>query len=102
MSAVDPWVDFEVGSSSLLVPYTSLTIILQGLKVTVRLNTVDRLKQIISGFNDECWTMLSKSGKKQELIDRILHSLDEWRASTNIDKWNKARGVLYQVRNSGM
>lgn len=68
----------------------------------MRLNTVDRLKQIISGFNDECWSMLSKSGKKQDLIDRILHSLDEWRASSNTDKWNKARGVLYQVRSSGM
>ncbi|KAI0001837.1 PINIT domain-containing protein [Russula vinacea] len=84
MSSVDPWADFE------------------GLKVNVRLNTVDRLKQIISGFNDECWSMLSKSGKKQDLIDRILHALDEWRASSNIDKWNKARGVLYQVRSSGM
>jgi E3 SUMO-protein ligase PIAS1 len=46
--------------------------------------------------------MLSKSGKKQDLIDRILNSLNEWRASSNIDKWNKARSVLYQVRNSGM
>ncbi|KAH9968782.1 PINIT domain-containing protein [Russula dissimulans] len=84
MSAVDPWSDFE------------------GLKVNVRHNTVDRLKQIIAGFNDECWTMLSKSGKKQDLIDRILNSLSEWRASSNVDKWNRARGVLYQVRNSGM
>ncbi|KAH9982666.1 PINIT domain-containing protein [Lactifluus volemus] len=84
MSATDPWVDFET------------------LKVNVRLNTVDRLKQIIVGFNDECWTMLSKSGKKQDLINRILHSLDEWRTSSNIEKWNKARSVLYQVRNSGM
>ena len=81
---------------------SSFIVILQNLKVNVRLNTVDRLKQIISGFNDECWTMLSKSGKKQDLIDRILHSLNEWRVSSNIDKWNKARGVLYQVRNSGM
>ena len=46
--------------------------------------------------------MLSKSGKKQDLIDRILNSLNEWRTSSNIDKWNKARSVLYQVRNSGV
>lgn len=46
--------------------------------------------------------MLSKSGKKQELIDRIINSLNDWRVSSNVDKWNKARSVLYQVRNSGM
>ncbi|KAI9462377.1 PINIT domain-containing protein [Lactarius psammicola] len=84
MSTADPWGDFDT------------------LKVNVRHNTVDRLKQIITGFNDECWTMLSKSGKKQDLIDRILSSLNEWRVSSNLDKWNKARSVLYQVRNSGM
>ena len=103
MSATDPWVDFEVRFLfSLCIPRTILIIASQTLKVNVRLNTVDRLKQIIVGFNDECWTMLSKSGKKQDLIDRILKSLNEWRASSNIDKWNKARSVLYQVRNSGM
>jgi E3 SUMO-protein ligase PIAS1 len=46
--------------------------------------------------------MLSKSGKKQELIDRILNSLNDWRVSSNVDKWHKARNVLYQVRSSGM
>jgi hypothetical protein len=103
MSATDPWVDFEVCFPlSLCIPRTILIITSQTLKVNVRLNTVDRLKQIIVGFNDECWTMLSKSGKKQDLINRILHSLDEWRTSSNIEKWNKARSVLYQVRNSGM
>jgi E3 SUMO-protein ligase PIAS1 len=84
MSTVDPWGDFDT------------------LKVSVRHNTVDRLKQIIAGFNDECWTMLSKSGKKQDLIDRILNALNDWHVSSNVDKWNKARSVLYQVRNSGM
>lgn len=103
MSAVDPWGDFEVSISfPFALPYTFLTVIHKNLKVNVRHHTVDRLKQIIAGFNDECWTMLSKTGKKQDLIDRILNALNEWRASSNIDKWNKARGVLYQVRNSGM
>ena len=46
--------------------------------------------------------MLSESGKKQDLIDRILCSLIEWRVSNNVDKWNKARVVMYDVRNSGM
>lgn len=89
-------------SSACLDIDATLTIIPQTLRVNVRHNTVDRLKQIIAGFNDECWTMLSKSGKKQDLIDRILNALNEWRVSSNVDKWNKARSVLYQVRNSGM
>lgn len=52
--------------------------------------------------------MMSKSGKKQELIERITKQLDNYYDSRNTDyarateRWNLARGVLYQVRNSGM
>jgi E3 SUMO-protein ligase PIAS1 len=101
MSTVDPWGDFDVFLHT-SVHWCHPDYYSQTLKVNVRHNTVDRLKQIIAGFNDECWTMLSKSGKKQDLIDRILNALNEWRVSSNVDKWNKARSVLYQVRNSGM
>ncbi|KAI0048360.1 hypothetical protein FA95DRAFT_1558133 [Auriscalpium vulgare] len=84
MSATDPWSEFDT------------------LRVTVRQNTVDRLKQIIAGFNEECWTILSKTGKKQDLIDRIIFHLDEWRNTNNVDKWNKARAIFHQVRTSGI
>ncbi|TFY82640.1 hypothetical protein EWM64_g1371 [Hericium alpestre] len=46
--------------------------------------------------------MLSKSGKKQDLIDRIIHIITDWKMANNVEKWNKARAVFYQVRNSGM
>ncbi|KAF9076232.1 PINIT domain-containing protein [Rhodocollybia butyracea] len=83
MSANDVWQDFE------------------GLRHNVKLNTVDRLKQILGGFNDECGTHFSKSGKKQEIIDRIVHTIDSWRQANSVDKWVKAKAILYQVRNSG-
>jgi E3 SUMO-protein ligase PIAS1 len=71
------------------------------LRHSVKQNTVDRLKQIIAGFNDECSTNLAKSGKKQELIDRIHTNLDLWRTSGAVDKWQKARTIIHQVRTSG-
>jgi len=63
---------------------------------------VDRLKQILSGFNDECQAILFKSGKKQDLIDRIVSQLDQWRQANDADKWIRAKAVLHLVRNSGM
>jgi E3 SUMO-protein ligase PIAS1 len=43
-----------------------------------------------------------KSGRKQDLIERIVHQLETWRQANNIDKWTKAKAILYQVRNTGM
>ena len=74
----------------------------QTLRHNIKQNTVDRLKQIISGLNDECGTNLSRTGKKQELIDRINSALDTWKRGAQTEKWTKAKAVLYQVRNSGM
>lgn len=74
----------------------------QTLRHNIKHNTVDRLKQILTGFNEECNTVFFKSGKKQEIIDRIVNQLDLWRQANCADKWLKAKAVLYQVRNSGM
>jgi E3 SUMO-protein ligase PIAS1 len=63
---------------------------------------VDRLKQILTGFNDECATSFFKSGKKQELIDRIVTQLELWRQTNNTDKWVRAKAVLHQVRTAGV
>ncbi|OCH96086.1 hypothetical protein OBBRIDRAFT_787540 [Obba rivulosa] len=80
MATQSPWADFDTQRHN------------------VKLNTVDRLKQILTGFNDECGTNLTKSGKKQELIDRITRALDTWKQTNDIDKWTKARAIMQQVR----
>ena len=67
----------------------------------MRRNTVDRLKQTLGGLNDECGTHFSKSGKKQDIIDRIMTTFDAWRQANNVEKWEKAKAIIYQVRNSG-
>ncbi|KAJ7634252.1 PINIT domain-containing protein [Mycena polygramma] len=82
-STTDVWSDFET------------------IRHTVKQNTVDKLKQILSGLNDECGTGFSKSGKKQEIIDRIVAALDLWRTSSMTDKWIKAKAVVTQVRHHG-
>ncbi|KAH7925216.1 hypothetical protein BV22DRAFT_1034323 [Leucogyrophana mollusca] len=84
MAANDPWSEFE------------------NLRHTVRGNTVDKLKQILTGFNEQCLTLFHKSGKKQDLIDRIMSQLELWRQANNVDKWTKAQAVLHQVRTSGI
>ncbi|KAI6008232.1 PINIT domain-containing protein [Pisolithus orientalis] len=84
MAANDSWADFE------------------NLRHTVKHNTVDKLKQVLTGFNEQCNTSFHKSGKKQDLIDRIVLQMDSWRQANNVDKWTKAQAVLSQVRNTGV
>jgi len=62
---------------------------------------VDKLKQILTGFNDECGTHHNRSGKKQDLIDRATSSLDQWHNNKADDKWSKAKAVIAQVRSTG-
>lgn len=101
MAANDPWLDFEVRPTSTHFTFQCNTFLVQLVRHNVKHNTVDRLKQILGGFNDECGTSLSKSGKKQELIDRIVLAIDSWKQANSLDKWTKAKLVMYQVRNSG-
>ncbi|KAH9950402.1 hypothetical protein B0H21DRAFT_723283 [Amylocystis lapponica] len=83
MASSNVWADFET------------------LRHNVKLNTVDRLKQILTGFNDDCQSNLTKSGKKQELIDRITREMDSWRRTNNTERWTKGKAILNQVRLTG-
>lgn len=67
----------------------------------VKSNTVERLKQILTGFNEECYTNCTKSGKKQDLIDRITQEMDAWRSGNNVERWVKGRTIINQVRATG-
>ncbi|VDB99640.1 unnamed protein product [Peniophora sp. CBMAI 1063] len=83
MSASEPYADLDT------------------LRSLVARSTVDRLKAIIAGFAAECHTSISKYGKKNELIDRICESLSSWKARSDLTNFNKARGVIIQVKNTG-
>ncbi|KAF8971367.1 PINIT domain-containing protein [Flammula alnicola] len=84
MASTEAWLEFEQ------------------VRHNIKNNTVDRLKQILSGMNEECGTHFSKGGKKQDIIDRIVSVLDAWRASNFEDKWMKAKAIVYQVRTTGI
>jgi len=68
----------------------------------IKNNTVDKLKQILANLNSECGTHLSRTGKKQDLIDRIVEILDQWRKTMDEERWTKARTIIYQIRNTGV
>jgi hypothetical protein len=102
MASTDIWSDFEVRQMLLQSRYLQANTLGQTLRHNIKLNTVDRLKQILTGLNEQCSTVFFKSGKKQDIIDRIVTQLDSWRHMNNTEKWVKAKAVLYQVRTSGM
>ncbi|KAJ3479600.1 hypothetical protein NLI96_g8936 [Meripilus lineatus] len=83
MSSTDAWADFETTRHA------------------VKHNTVDRLKQVINGFNEECGSNFTKGGKKQDIIDKITTELDGWRRLNAIDKWTRGKAILNQVRATG-
>ncbi|KAF7970527.1 hypothetical protein HWV62_23777 [Athelia sp. TMB] len=39
---------------------------------------------------------------KQDLIDRLIQSMDNWKLRGDVEKWNKAKGVIQQVQASGV
>ena len=101
MSSTGAWSDFDV-RFLLYNVILAFIVDLQTIRHTVKNNTVDRLKQILGGFNEECSTHLVKTGKKQEVIDRIVSTLDDWRAQNLEDRWLKAKAIIAQVRSNGM
>ncbi|KAG6856642.1 hypothetical protein H0H87_002232 [Tephrocybe sp. NHM501043] len=80
MASIGVWSDFET------------------IRHSVKNNTVDKLKQILSGLNEECGSHLIKTGKKQEVIERIVSALDGFRDHNLEDRWLKAKAIIAQVR----
>ncbi|KAJ3563440.1 hypothetical protein NP233_g8938 [Leucocoprinus birnbaumii] len=81
MASTDSWSDFDA------------------IRHNIKHNTVERLKNILSAFNEECGTHHARSGKKQDLIDRVTSSLDQWYHIKAEDKWLKAKNIIAHVRN---
>ena len=82
-------------SSSLISPRQ------QTLRHNLKSNKVEQLKQILTGFNEECHTNLTKAGKKQDPIDKITRELDDWRRTDNAERWSKAKTIMNRVRQTG-
>ncbi|KAG8966476.1 SUMO ligase siz1 [Tulasnella sp. 419] len=53
------------------------------LKSRVPNYTVDRLKGIITGLNEQCGASLNRTGKKSDLIQKIQDQIDDWVAVRN-------------------
>lgn len=74
----------------------------QDIRHKVKSFTVDRLKQIISGLSLENNAQISKSGKKQDLIDRITDMLDTYRDTGMTEQYSRARAIMHRVRQTGL
>ncbi|KAH9944306.1 PINIT domain-containing protein [Epithele typhae] len=83
MAGQDVWAEFET------------------LRHNLRSNKVEQLKQILTGFNEECQTNFTKTGKKQDLIDKITRELNDWRQNDNVDRWTKGEAIMTRVRQTG-
>ncbi|KAI0756915.1 PINIT domain-containing protein [Daedaleopsis nitida] len=83
MASQDVWADFET------------------LRHNLKYYKVDHLKQIVAGFNEECHSNLTKSGKKQDLIDRIFNELADWKIHNWVDRWLKGKAIAARVRQTG-
>ncbi|KAI0651937.1 PINIT domain-containing protein [Trametes meyenii] len=83
MANQDAWADFET------------------LRHNLKSNKVEQLKQILTGFNEECRTNLTKTGKKQDLIDKIIRELDDWRRKNSVELWVRAKTIMQRVRQTG-
>ncbi|KAF8577886.1 hypothetical protein K439DRAFT_1654979 [Ramaria rubella] len=70
-------------------------------KNSIRHNTVAKLQTIISGWTEQCRVSIAKSGKKQDLIDRMVRTMSDWKDNNQLDKWLRAKAVLDQVRETG-
>ncbi|KIY50460.1 hypothetical protein FISHEDRAFT_71516 [Fistulina hepatica ATCC 64428] len=95
------WSDFEA-RPPLLISNSDLLNLAQFYRSNVSYDyTVDKLKIIVGSLNEECGTHLPKSGKKSDLIQRIVRTFDDWKAVRAVDKWTKALEVMNQVRKHG-
>ncbi|KAJ7246888.1 PINIT domain-containing protein [Mycena haematopus] len=60
--------------------------------------TAVALKQIIVSLNLECDTRMIRSGKKQDLVDRLRAQFATWKAANNVAKWKTAKAIIDEFR----
>ncbi|KAJ7813780.1 PINIT domain-containing protein [Mycena olivaceomarginata] len=60
--------------------------------------TAVALKQIIISLNMECGTHMIRSGKKQDLVDRLRAQFATWKSTNNIARWKTAKAIIDEAR----
>ncbi|KAJ6509862.1 PINIT domain-containing protein [Mycena vulgaris] len=60
--------------------------------------TVADLKHVILSVNNECGTHMIRSGKKQDLVDRLCAQFGAWKSNNNTAKWTTAKAIIDQIK----
>ncbi|KAJ7446598.1 PINIT domain-containing protein [Mycena latifolia] len=60
--------------------------------------TIAELKHIILSLNNECGTHMTRSGKKQDLVDRLCLQLGAWKSNNNMARWMTAKTIMDQFK----
>ncbi|KAJ7472876.1 PINIT domain-containing protein [Mycena galericulata] len=71
---------------------------LQAVAKALPYGTIADLKHIILGINNECGTHMTRSGRKQELVDRLCAQFATWKTTNNISNWTVAKSIIDQMR----
>jgi len=97
LSMAEGWGDLEV-SRNTQIDWENILLMcgfaLQSVLASLRHNTVLQLQQIIKGLSENGIASLTKTGRKQELIDRISTVVHDIQRDGRLDKWQKARNIL--------
>ncbi|KAJ7021311.1 PINIT domain-containing protein [Mycena alexandri] len=56
------------------------------------------LKQIIITLNTECGTHMARSGKKQDLVDRLRSQFSSWKSTNSVARWRTAKAIIDAVK----
>jgi E3 SUMO-protein ligase PIAS1 len=56
------------------------------------------LKQIILAINTRCGTNMIRSGRKQDLVDRLRGQFATWKNTNNVATWKTAMAIIDGIR----
>ncbi|KAJ7155119.1 PINIT domain-containing protein [Mycena filopes] len=76
-------------------PYSSSTWTeLDAVSKALPYGTAVDLKQIIITLNTECGTHMARSGKKQDLVDRLRAQFSSWKGTNSVARWRTAKAII--------
>ncbi|KAF7348866.1 hypothetical protein MVEN_01406700 [Mycena venus] len=78
--SANPWVDLDAVSKAL--PF----------------GTALALKQLIISLNTECGTHMIRTGRKQDLVDRLRAQFATWKSTNNVARWRTAKAIIDEIK----